>query len=245
MRTCLFRTWPFASCGTTRQVRCEDPSAGRLRQLTAHTVLAFKHATRKRRNPRPVGQCGIERGRYASTRILAGIASGSSLVVHLHRRARERGHPSVGDKPDEVGLLQTLRHIGDWDRRRPSRFEREPTSRVKLEEPEQDFADDAAAHGAEVLALCDELRLLEDVEPDRGRLRGLEFYPREDAIDLEGFGDDSGRRRGEEDPLPPTICRSPASGRAMPARVAAPLALGPLPPRLQCSRCSARTRRAG
>src|SRR6266511_405434 len=40
----------------------------------------------------------------------------------------------------------------------------------------------------------------------------------------------SGRRRGEEDPLPPTICR-PANEGAMSARVASPLALGPAPER--------------
>ena len=48
-----------------------------------------------------------------------------------------------------------------------SGFARRNESAVGLEEAEQDLADDAPAHGTELLAAPDQIGFLEDVVPER------------------------------------------------------------------------------
>jgi len=79
-----------------------------------------------------------------------------------------------GCERDEVGHGDGTVSVGVGDGGRPGRVDVGEAVHVAAQQPEEGLADDAAPHGPEAGAAGGELGLLEDVEPQRGRVRGAE-----------------------------------------------------------------------
>jgi len=116
--------------------------------------------------------------------------------------SREVGHPKVLTAAGRSGERRCPVPIGPQKRRT-----------VALQEPDDHPSDDASAHGTQVEDLCHDLRLLEDVLPQRRRRIEVKT---ESAQLLQA---------GAAPPWRADMARDPLAGRQLPGQVTKQVAL--------------------